>query len=192
MQADSLPAEPQGRDGLKKHRVKWVFSRTKTPQQPQCFQDLKSGASCNYIHFTYRAPRWLTGEESPVGAGDPWVGKVSWNRQWQLTPGLLPGESHGQRSLVGYSPWGRKRVRHDSVTKQQLHVPPAGEPWHQTPHVHSHLVFIVGVQFSSLSRLVWFWISENTTQSGKENSLRNSLQTLLSPMESKPAGEEMH
>ena len=41
LQADSLPAEPQGRDGLKKHRVKWVFSRTKTPQQPQCFQDLK-------------------------------------------------------------------------------------------------------------------------------------------------------
>ena len=31
-----------------------------------------------------------------------------WRRQWQPTPVLLPGESHGQRSLVGYSPWGRE------------------------------------------------------------------------------------
>ena len=31
-----------------------------------------------------------------------------WRRKWQRTPVLLPGESHGQRSLVGYSPWGRK------------------------------------------------------------------------------------
>ena len=38
----------------------------------------------------------------------PWVGKIPWRRAWQPTPGFLPGESHGQRSLVGYSPWGRK------------------------------------------------------------------------------------
>ena len=31
-----------------------------------------------------------------------------WRRQWHPTPALLPGESHGRRSLVGYSPWGRK------------------------------------------------------------------------------------
>ena len=30
-----------------------------------------------------------------------------WRRKWQPTPVLLPGKSHGQRSLVGYSPWGR-------------------------------------------------------------------------------------
>ena len=39
---------------------------------------------------------------------DPWVGKIPWRRKWQPTPVFLPGESHGQRSLVGYSPWGRK------------------------------------------------------------------------------------
>ena len=33
-----------------------------------------------------------------------------WRRQWQPTPVLLPGESHGQRSLVGYSPWGHKEL----------------------------------------------------------------------------------
>jgi len=35
---------------------------------------------------------------------DPWVGKTPWRRAWQPTPVFLPGESHGQRSLVGYSP----------------------------------------------------------------------------------------
>ena len=35
----------------------------------------------------------------------PWVGKVSWRREWQPTPVFLPGKSHGQRSLVGYTPW---------------------------------------------------------------------------------------
>ena len=46
---------------------------------------------------------------------DPWVGKIPWRRKWQSTPVLLPGKSHGQRSLGGCSPWGR-RVRHDWET----------------------------------------------------------------------------
>ena len=39
---------------------------------------------------------------------DPWVGKMPWRRKWQLTPVFLPGKFHGQRSLVGNSPWGHK------------------------------------------------------------------------------------
>ena len=39
---------------------------------------------------------------------NPWVEKIPWRRRWQSTPVLLLGKSHGQRSLVGYSPWGRK------------------------------------------------------------------------------------
>ena len=35
---------------------------------------------------------------------DPWVGKIPWRRKWQPTPVFLPGESYGQRSLVGFSP----------------------------------------------------------------------------------------
>ena len=42
-----------------------------------------------------RKRRWL----------NPWVGKIPWSRAWQPTPVFLPGESHGQGSLVGYSPW---------------------------------------------------------------------------------------
>ena len=43
---------------------------------------------------------------------DPWIGKIPWRRKWQPTPVILQGKSHGQRSLLGYSPWDR-RVRHD-------------------------------------------------------------------------------
>ena len=39
---------------------------------------------------------------------DLWVGKILWRREWQSTPVFLPGESHGQRSLAGYSPYGHK------------------------------------------------------------------------------------
>ena len=41
---------------------------------------------------------------------DPWVGKTSWRRERLPTPVFLSGESHGQRSLVGYSPWNHKEL----------------------------------------------------------------------------------
>ena len=47
---------------------------------------------------------------------DPLVGKIPWRRKWQHTPVFLPGKSHGQRSLVGYSLWGCKELD----TTQQL------------------------------------------------------------------------
>ena len=42
-------------------------------------------------------------------AFDPWVRKNPWRREWLPTPVFLPKESHGQRSLAGYSPWGREQ-----------------------------------------------------------------------------------
>ena len=47
------------------------------------------------------------------------VGKIPWRRKWQATPVFLPGESHGQKTLAGYSPWGRRTLGHDLGTKQQ-------------------------------------------------------------------------
>ena len=51
---------------------------------------------------------------------DPWVRKIPWRREWQPTLVFLPGEFHGQRSLVSYSPvgcspatMGLQSVRHD-------------------------------------------------------------------------------
>ena len=40
---------------------------------------------------------------------DPWVEEIPWRREWQPTPVCWPGESHGQRSLEGNSPWGHKQ-----------------------------------------------------------------------------------
>ena len=44
---------------------------------------------------------------------DPWVGKILWRKAWQPIPVFLPGESHGQRSLAGYSPWVHKKIEQD-------------------------------------------------------------------------------
>ena len=44
---------------------------------------------------------------------NPWVGKLPWRRAWHPTPVPLPGKSHGQRSLVGYSPQGHKELDTD-------------------------------------------------------------------------------
>ena len=48
---------------------------------------------------------------------DPWVKKIPWRRAWQPTPVFLSGESHRQRSLAGYSPWGHKDW---DMTKQRI------------------------------------------------------------------------
>ena len=60
-------------------------------------------------------PRWLSGKESAYQCRrhrrlrlDPGVEKILWKRKWQLTPVFLPGKSCRQRSLMCYSPWGRK------------------------------------------------------------------------------------
>ena len=52
----------------------------------------------------------------------PWVGKTPWRKKWQLTPLFLPGETHGQRSLVGCSPVSQ-RVKHDWASENSTHVP---------------------------------------------------------------------
>ena len=70
--------------------------------------------------------QWLKGEESSCQcrrcrrcAFYPLVRKIPWRRKWQPTPVFLPGKSHGQRSLSGYSPWDHKRVGHGLSTKRQ-------------------------------------------------------------------------
>ena len=47
---------------------------------------------------------------------DPWVRKIPWRRKFQPTPVFLLGESYGQRSLAGYSPWDRKESDTTEVT----------------------------------------------------------------------------
>ena len=68
----------------------------------------------------------------------PWVRTSPGGGQWQPTPVFLPGESHGQRSLVGYSPWGcQKSDMTEQVTHTLLWVVPLG-PWGHLLPTNSH------------------------------------------------------
>ena len=83
-----------------------------------------------------RLPWWLRRQSVCLQGGrprfDPWVGKISWSRKWQPTPVLLPGTFYGRRSLVGYSPWGRKeldtteRLQCQCMSGSQTHPRKAG------------------------------------------------------------------
>ena len=70
---------------------------------------------------------WLSGKRSACqcrrGGFSPWVGMIPWRRKWQPTLEFLPGKSHEQRSMAGYSPWGQKE---SDTTKQQQGVAGAG------------------------------------------------------------------
>ena len=68
----------------------------------------------NWTENVTGLPWWLNSKESNCQCRrsqlDPWVGKIPWKRKRQPTPVFLPGKSHGQRRLVGYSPWGHKEL----------------------------------------------------------------------------------
>ena len=70
------------------------------------------GFKCIVLPYHGGFPGGSDSKESACNAGDlgsiPGVRKIPWRREWQHTPVFLPGEFHGQRSLVGPSPWGRK------------------------------------------------------------------------------------
>ena len=90
------------------------------------FRIVVSKCSCKikfkiYSYWTENKP-WLPGSacvclQCRRPGFDSWVRKISWRRKWQPTPVFLPGESHGQRSLVGCSLQGRK----ESDTTERLH-----------------------------------------------------------------------
>ena len=69
--------------------------------------------------WAFGFPWWLRWYRISLQCGrpgfSPWIGKIPWRRKWQPTLVFLPGESHGQGSLVVCSPWGH-RVGHNWVT----------------------------------------------------------------------------
>ena len=59
------------------------------------------------------------GDIRDIDRFDPWVRKMPWKRAWQPTAVFLPGESHGQRSLGGCSPWGCQELNMTEATEQR-------------------------------------------------------------------------
>ena len=119
-------------------------------------------------------PRWLGGKESACQCRrqgfDSGVRKITWRREWQLIPVYLLVKSHGQRSLVGYSPWDYKGVRYN------------WEAEHTHTHTHTHrsiyemLLFISGTVNLKLSLLVTRWA---TVKSFKKCQGRKGMSFLL-------------
>ena len=58
---------------------------------------------------------------------NPWVEKIPWRKAWQPTPVFFPGESHEQRSPMGYGPQGHKETQLKQLTTQCMHT-----------HTHTH------------------------------------------------------
>ena len=126
------------------------------------------------------------GEEFACNAGDPGLiprlGKISWKREWQLTPVFLPGELHGQWSLAGYSLWGHKELdmtdqltyKHTAFFMVQL-----SHPYMTTGKIIALTVWtfvgkVMSLLFNTLSRLViaflprskilsfiWWWFNSS-------------------------------
>ena len=69
---------------------------------------------CECLHGTSLSAQWLKKKKKKSACQwkkhrlDLWVGKIPWGGKWQLIRVFTPGKSHGQRSLVGSSPWGCK------------------------------------------------------------------------------------
>ena len=75
----------------------------------------------------YRFLWWLSGKQFRRRGFNPWIRKFPWRRKLQPTPVFLPGEFQGQRSLLGYSPWGVEieiGFSNDSATTKITIIPP--------------------------------------------------------------------
>ena len=80
---------------------------------------------CSCVWFSEKEPACNAGATGDLDS-NPWVGKIPWRRAWQPTPVFLHGESHGQRSLAGYSPSGCKESDTTEATE------------------HAHFLFLPG------------------------------------------------
>ena len=85
-----------------------------------CKMGIITTASASWSHCGF--PGDANGKESACQCRgckrwefNSWIRKIPWRRAWQPTPVFLPGEPHGQRSLVGYSPQGHKELNMTEV-----------------------------------------------------------------------------
>ena len=105
------------------------WPRDRTPEPPTLTGRFFTTSFTWETHIVYCASMNLNGfpggsdvKEPTCNAGrpgfNPWVGKIPWIREWQLTPAFFPGEFHGQKSLVGYSPCDHKES--DTTERRRL------------------------------------------------------------------------
>ena len=100
-----------------------------------------------------------------------WSILMNWRRQWHPTPVLLPGESHGRRSLVGYSPWGRKELD----TTEQLH-------FHFHFHSYEYILLLhykdCKTHLDTLFLKIFYWKIKINTPGLKKNTIWKQIMLL--------------
>ena len=101
-----------------------------------CAVSIQQGPTCGQVKALGKCQRLWSGLGVPGGTDaqesacqcrrrkrcgfNPWVRKIPWRREWPPTPVFLPGEPHGQRSLVGYSLWTHKEL--DTAERLSTHA----------------------------------------------------------------------
>ena len=85
-----------------------------------------------------------------LGREDPW------RRKWQPTPVLLPGESHSQRNLAGYSPWGHKEL--DMTEQLSTHLSSNKSKTIKIEYINfiQSLIFTLNIKYALRINLIWF------------------------------------
>ena len=110
------------------YEVYYHVSTSLDSGSPSSWADMVSGCVCETgIRLaSERLPWWLSGKESTCQCRrhgfHPWVGKIPQRRKWQPTPVFLPGTSHGQKRLAGYSPWGHRESDMTEHTHTHTHT----------------------------------------------------------------------
>ena len=124
-----------------------------------------------YLSFSMQSFDWGRGftgvsdcKESACNARrprfDPWVRKMLWRREWLPTPVFLPRESHGQRSVAGYSPWVHKEL---DTTEQLTLLSYVGRiDW-----TIGHVVELSLQPIFSPQRLGWYLLCGSKSQPSK-------------------------
>ena len=92
---------------------------------------------------------------------------MPWRREWQPIPVFLPGEFHGQRSPVGYSPWGRKES--DMTEQQTLCITDL-----IVLYTVMHLIFTITLQYSFIQEWLIFEIALELTNCCNKHPLNLS------------------
>ena len=123
-------------------------------------------ASCQSICYGHQgSPSGSAGKEPACQCRrckrhglNPWVRKIPWRKKWQPTPVFLPGKFHGQRSLVGYSPWGGSQgVRCNEV---QAHTPFYKTCFKSFPQYLSSQIWLPPwPRHSAFALFIWLFIS---------------------------------
>ena len=88
---------------------------------PRLAQTISSGLVYTQVACVWASQvvHWQETQETQV---QPLLWKIPWRREWQPIPVFLPGESHGQRSLEGFSPYGRKESDTKPLSTQHMEI----------------------------------------------------------------------